>query len=551
MGSGRPTKKHASSHKPAKKTSSHLHNCPFAECSQSFARPTDLKRHVKAVHLKVKEFACTICGRAFAQKGGMTTHMNTHTKARPFECRVGCGRDFSDPSSRSRHEFEAHAPPSFKCPECSELFKRKETLKAHIGENHPGSVYPESALGNQMSRELFNAEYLAQAREQYAGPSTSQKEPASKSKEVVHRRRKLVPMEEEDEDDEAHDTDDEDAGSWSARSSDMSMDDYEEAKEKRSKPARRSTRLAAMPSFSMKDASPDWSRAPTPLPGSVPMELFPSAGSSRLSTPLLGSPASSLHPSRVPTPGIFSTPMPSSMAAQLTPTISSNNASPYLAVPPPHRRYVANTPSPLGSRAQTPSRTADPGPSFHRPSALGRPGARALQTPAAQSSLPVPSFGNFPGLALTNPGLDTSLSDLFYSGTMATPLNGLGLDINGAGPSGSPFDNFPVSSGAINPQALYTSPNFGSNSSPSYLPEYMHPTNMESPFSQFTSPAPTAFNLSPDTPAARWPGGLPGDLLDDDWRAWSNMMNSPANDPELIGAGRVDDTLDPNAFNYE
>lgn len=53
---------------------------------------------------KVKFHTCTECGKAFPRPSGLRTHMNTHTKAKPYPCTFeGCDKTFSVISNAKRH----------------------------------------------------------------------------------------------------------------------------------------------------------------------------------------------------------------------------------------------------------------------------------------------------------------------------------------------------------------------------------------------------------------------------------------------------------------
>ncbi|OMP86328.1 Krueppel-like factor 15 [Diplodia seriata] len=50
------------------------HACPVRGCGRRFVRRTDLARHHKSVHLKVKNQKCTACEAYFARKDTLRRH---------------------------------------------------------------------------------------------------------------------------------------------------------------------------------------------------------------------------------------------------------------------------------------------------------------------------------------------------------------------------------------------------------------------------------------------------------------------------------------------
>jgi len=70
---------------------------------------------------------------SFTDQYSLNTHMNKHTGAKPHKCRH-CGRCFSDPSSRGRHQKEQHGSP-YKCwfPDCdAKEIRRESCFKKHL-----------------------------------------------------------------------------------------------------------------------------------------------------------------------------------------------------------------------------------------------------------------------------------------------------------------------------------------------------------------------------------------------------------------------------------
>ncbi|KZT12571.1 uncharacterized protein LAESUDRAFT_5761 [Laetiporus sulphureus 93-53] len=68
-----------------------------------------VKRHIESLHLLYRPCKCTICGKGFAQKSNLETHMNTHTGATPHKCPYpNCNEAFKDPARRHRHMKAVH-----------------------------------------------------------------------------------------------------------------------------------------------------------------------------------------------------------------------------------------------------------------------------------------------------------------------------------------------------------------------------------------------------------------------------------------------------------
>ncbi|KAF8226844.1 hypothetical protein L208DRAFT_1406434 [Tricholoma matsutake] len=67
-----------------------------------------MKRHIEATHLDIKRHFCSYCPKAFSQKTALQVHETTHTGATPLQCRYLCGKMFSDPGRRHKHQVKAH-----------------------------------------------------------------------------------------------------------------------------------------------------------------------------------------------------------------------------------------------------------------------------------------------------------------------------------------------------------------------------------------------------------------------------------------------------------
>lgn len=68
-------KRHLATHDPNMKIKSD-NVCSI--CQKVYGSPTNLRRHIETVHLKIKSFFCTICSKNFSQKKVLEYHLRTH-----------------------------------------------------------------------------------------------------------------------------------------------------------------------------------------------------------------------------------------------------------------------------------------------------------------------------------------------------------------------------------------------------------------------------------------------------------------------------------------
>ncbi|OCL13362.1 hypothetical protein AOQ84DRAFT_283289 [Glonium stellatum] len=98
-------KSHLQTHDPKR---AHPNLCTYAGCERRFVRRTDLSRHEKSVHLKVRNFNCSACDSNFARKDTLRRHEED-----------GCPRRFelihktlppeTTPNRRQPNSFGAHS----------------------------------------------------------------------------------------------------------------------------------------------------------------------------------------------------------------------------------------------------------------------------------------------------------------------------------------------------------------------------------------------------------------------------------------------------------
>ena len=77
--------------------------CPI--CNE---KRTNIQRHIKLVHEKVKPYVCNICGKACSLEYNLEEHIRLcHSKVKLYKCRY-CELVFGTPGNRISHEECKH-----------------------------------------------------------------------------------------------------------------------------------------------------------------------------------------------------------------------------------------------------------------------------------------------------------------------------------------------------------------------------------------------------------------------------------------------------------
>lgn len=113
-------------------------------CDKTFVKKSLVTRHQEETHLKIRNFMCSECGKAFShegcgkrftKKGQLTEHMRIHTGNKPYYCSIdGCNRRFAYRIDLKRHKFSAHgiSTQNHPCQICLQNFPEPVLLKRHM-----------------------------------------------------------------------------------------------------------------------------------------------------------------------------------------------------------------------------------------------------------------------------------------------------------------------------------------------------------------------------------------------------------------------------------
>jgi len=119
------------------------HKCHYEDCSKSFVYESELKRHIDMEHLK--PFKCDQCEKSFGSQQNLDQHISdVHLKLKPFECNV-CGECFANQQNLDKHKASQHeeglklVPCTW--PDCGEKFKNSKELATHVKKFHVVTDY--------------------------------------------------------------------------------------------------------------------------------------------------------------------------------------------------------------------------------------------------------------------------------------------------------------------------------------------------------------------------------------------------------------------------
>ncbi|KLO89706.1 transcription factor IIIA [Fusarium fujikuroi] len=121
-------------------TNSRPFKCPYDGCDKDYIEDKHLKQHIKAVHTLERKHVCQKegCGKSFVTGTRLKRHQAVHEGEERFRCQ-DCGQSFRKKETLSKHVRKDHQGlPALQCPEqgCRHAFESKAALKRHRDKDH-------------------------------------------------------------------------------------------------------------------------------------------------------------------------------------------------------------------------------------------------------------------------------------------------------------------------------------------------------------------------------------------------------------------------------
>jgi len=106
---------------------------PCADCSATFTRVSDLKRHAHDSHPGDDNLPliCDVCSQQFAELRTLKQHKRVHSDERPYHC-ILCEKKFTQPTTLTRHLRTHTGERPYGCAVCSMRFISSTALKRHL-----------------------------------------------------------------------------------------------------------------------------------------------------------------------------------------------------------------------------------------------------------------------------------------------------------------------------------------------------------------------------------------------------------------------------------
>ena len=127
-GKGFPTKRQPMSNARQVDIGENTYKCET--CGKRFADRSNLNSHVR-LHTGEKPHRCGTCGKGFVLRASLNRHSLVHTGERPHKCET-CGKRFSTKKELKVHVRIHSGERSYTCETCGKSFTNENNLTAHV-----------------------------------------------------------------------------------------------------------------------------------------------------------------------------------------------------------------------------------------------------------------------------------------------------------------------------------------------------------------------------------------------------------------------------------
>ena len=110
--------------------------CEYRECDKSFAYSRNLRLHVQKIHEKIS-FKCDHCSRIFTENASLKKHIKVvHLNMKNHKCNE-CNKSFGKKGGLNTHIKTVHGrEKNHKCDKCRKCYGRKSNLQRRIRNFH-------------------------------------------------------------------------------------------------------------------------------------------------------------------------------------------------------------------------------------------------------------------------------------------------------------------------------------------------------------------------------------------------------------------------------
>ena len=137
--------------------------CP--QCGVTYRDQHSLNHHVKRVHLKERNFQCNHCEMSFFNRRQLLGHVSDRHEEKKFFC-PECNKGFGRKTPLIKHIRVIHMNvKQFRCTLCNQSFQSSCNLSYHVGRKHMGFGHEEAKKKRHLARNHPAFEKLAEDKE--------------------------------------------------------------------------------------------------------------------------------------------------------------------------------------------------------------------------------------------------------------------------------------------------------------------------------------------------------------------------------------------------